>query len=202
MITQPCAPLYDYRPEDFEAGPTKCIAPLIAERRSRLFEGNTFFRSKEQGPDKNSIALECTSGEFRVYVNDTVVEQYPIAVGPGGISALRSQVVANVSSIIEMPALNADVNDVRAEEDDDIIGLLTFNKTFMTGGSGGPTTRAGLATIRTGPERSIFIVSTTEDESGTDVSPDLAKRIRQWNGTQWISYCNTIQGSCPKEGTC
>lgn len=202
MITQPCAPLYEYRPSNFVAGNTKCIAPLYAEHRSRLTTGECFFRSKNQGPDENLISVECGVSTFTVYFDNQVVQTYNISTGIGGISALRVLITNDVDSIIEMPALNYDVHDERATEDDVLIGLVSFPKTSLTGGSGGPTTDAGLSAIRTGPERTIFILSSMESANGSDVTPPASKRIQQWNGTEWISYCNLTAGECPKEGEC
>lgn len=214
MISTPCSPSYEYRPTSFTAGDDKCSAPLYAEHRSRLFAGNTFFRSKDQGPDENLIAVECVDTPipvFNVYNDGVLVETYSVSIGTSGsIAALRVAVSANTNSIIEMKELNVDIYDDREEELDaeDIenpggtYGLQAFGILNLAGGTGGPTTDAGLAGIRTGPERSVFILSTTEDDTGRDVTPPPTKRVQQWNGEEWISYCNAVPGECPKEGTC
>lgn len=215
MPTPNCAPSYIYRPAAFIASSEQCSAPVYAEHRSRLTAGNAFFRSKLQGVSENDIAIECVttpSNVCNVYVGGILVRAYPVTFTAGGIDALR--VAFNSDPYpqevpIEMPSLNYDVYDAREYEDteEDInlnvpyTGLEPFTLSSLSGGSGGPTTPNGLATIRTGPERSVFIVSTTENANGVDVTP-TSQRIRQWDGSSWISYCNNIQGDCPGEGTC
>lgn len=205
MIIGPCAPTYEYTPA-FVASGTSCTAPVYAEHRSRLSAGNTFFRSITQGPDENLISIECVtspSGLVNVYFAGVLVNSYPVIFGAGSISNLRGLVASGPSSRIEMPVLNADVYDGRTVElDDGFGGLTTFPLTSLSGGSGGPTTSAGLALIRTGPERSLFILSTTEGGSGSDTTPPTSKRVQQWTGTEWVSYCNNSAGTCPGEGTC
>lgn len=105
-----------------------------------------------------------------------------------------------------MPTLGLDIYDTRsAEADGDGVltpGLQPFVRTPLTGGVGAPSDASTLASIRTGPTRSIYIVRSIEDNTGTDVFPPASQRIQQWNGAMWISYCNNVQGSCPGEGTC
>lgn len=210
-----CAPSYNYRPIAFVASVDQCVAPVYAEHRSRLTAGNAFFRSKVQGLSENDISVECVttpSQSFNIYVEGVLVRSYPVTFTAGGINGLRIAINADPvpSEVpIEMPSLNYDVYDTREYEDteEDInlnvpyTGLEPFVLSSLSGGSGGPTTPSGLAAIRTGPERSVFIISTTEDDKGVDVTP-TSQRIRQWDGTSWISYCNNVQGACPGEGTC
>lgn len=214
MISTPCAPQYDYRPTSFVAGSTQCVAPIYAEHRSRLFEGGTFFRSKEQGPEQNLIEIECLGSPYNVvniYDNNVLTETYVVTFGAGSIADLRFQVTnrgvfpdTNPPSIIEMLEVTIDYYDNRTDEPDDGIlgGLVPFVRVSLIGGEGGPTTDAGLASIRTGPERTMFILSTTEDTDGSPLTPPASKRVKQWNGTSWISYCNLTVGNCPLEGTC
>lgn len=213
-----CPPAYSYTPT-FTASAVPCVAPGYVQHRSRIIVGTAptslFFRSKFFGDETNQIAVECTSSTFSVYFNNIVVTSYAITTGPGGIANLRSQITNDINSIIEMPPLGYDIYDSRTEENDNIAtigippdpgtpagGLNPFSKTNLMGGSGAPTTAAGLAGIRTGPERSVFIVITTEDIHGNTITPPASLRIQQWNGTNWISYCNNIPGHCPLDGTC
>lgn len=213
MALPNCSPQYSYRPTNFTASEVACAAPLYAEHRSRLTAGNAFFRSKNQGPEENLISVECLAvpaPTFNVYVNGVLVRTYIVILGYGGIADLRSQLNAdpNQSTLpIEMPIINYDVYDTRIPPEEFTDGLTTigldpFPLTYLSGGSGGPTTDAGLSSIRTGPDRTLFILATTEDLTGADITPPASSRVRQWNGTAWISYCNLIQGQCPLEGTC
>lgn len=220
MTTYSCSPSYSYRPE-FKAGPPICTAPVYQEHRSRLhilkipylpmppngLLHGLFFRSKDQSYTVNNISLEMTSSDLNVYFFGQLVEQYPTS---GGISSLRSRISGTSSTpydvpsnYIEMPTFLFDIYDiVRTIEDTTSFGgLFTFPVTKMIGGSGGPTDGSGLAGIRTGPDRSLIVIATTENLTGQPVTPPAEKRVRQWQGANWISYSNLIPRACPIEGT-
>lgn len=211
-----CLPSYTYTP-DFIASDTPCAAPIYQTHRSRLTtpgDGTTstamFFRSQSQNNEANLIELELTgtsTGHFNIYYDGTLVKTYTTAIGSGTIANLRSLMMTDPNSYIEMPELNVDIYDLRTTEIDG--GTLptdpsvdSFARTFMTGGAGAPTDATSLATIRTGPSRTIYIIRSKEDATGADVSPSPSEKIQQWNGVMWISYCNNVQGACPGEGTC
>lgn len=126
-----------------------------------------------------------------------------------GIAQLRASISNNPSSVIEMPVLNYDVYDTRTVENDNVSdgtlpagGLVAFSKTHLTGGSGGPTTGDLLDQIHTGPDRSIIIIETTENDDGsTNTNVPESRKVQQWNGSKWIEYSNKIPGACPLEGT-
>ena len=163
------------------------------------------------------------ANKFLVRLDGVVVETYDPTLGVGGIERLRTLITANTDSIIEMPVLNYDIYDLRADENDsggsgavpppvlptdppaaDAIpdhGLHYITETHLIGGEGGPSTSGGLAAIRTGPERSIVIIVTTEDHPGNTIDVPLDRKTRQWNGRTWISYSNISPGRCPIEGT-
>lgn len=217
MIASPCAPQYDYRPSNFDAGAGECAAPVFPEQRSRLTAGGCFFRSIDQGPDENLISIECIelpSPVVNVYIDNVLIRTYTVTLGYGGIADLRAQVNYDISHPpadpgvpipIEMLPINDDIFDERiSPEEDDLSmkGLTPFVKQNLSGGSGGPTTCEGLESIRTGPERTIFILSTTEAYDGSPITPPGSKRVQQWNGEEWISYCNLAAGECPLEGVC
>jgi len=197
-----CPPSYDYRPAAFDPGGQRCAAPTFVEHRSRLTEGEMFFRSKDQGPETNFLQLEISTDLF-VYFEGVLVETFPATSGAGSITALRSEVSnpTTGSKYIEMPVVMFDVFDTRAAEDDTAFGGVTpFAKTYMRGGSGPPTDDAGLAVIRTGPARSIIILATTEAANGSPVDPPWFRRVQQWDGFHWITHANITQGECPYEG--
>ena len=122
----------------------------------------------------------------------------------GGINALRAAVNDGVtgSNIIEMPARNYDVFDPVPNDDPDNNCVTEFGPINMAGGSGPPSgaNQAFLDSLFTGPERSIIIIATTENDTGKSVDPSILRRIQQWDGTQWIQYANVAQGSCPIDG--
>jgi hypothetical protein len=194
-------------------------APGFNEHRSRLFAGGTFFRSIEQGQDQNSISLEAivTSADItlNVYVlavlqETFVVPQIFVVGGPpdfigscsGGISALRAAVNDGTtgSNIIEMPARGFDIFDFGTDPEDNC--LSGFSTISMAGGSGPPAgaNQAFLDSIFTGTERTLVIIITTESINGFPVTPGNDRRVRQWDGIQWIRYANLSQGSCPIDG--
>lgn len=194
-----CPPTYSYRP-DFTPSNTKCIAPFFHEHRSRLFEGEMYFRSKDQGPETNYLQLEITGGDLNVYFYGTLMETFPAGSGAGSIAALRAAVAS--SDYIEMPTLGFDIFDDRTSEDDTITGGVSpFTLDYMRGGSGPPTDASSLAAIRTGPERSLIILATTEADDGRPVTPPWFRRVQQWTGSDWVTYSNLAQGQCPYEGT-
>lgn len=225
-----CPPPYDYRP-DFTASEVDCVAPSYNEHRSRLEIGHAFFRSINQSSSENNIALEIRDdilpGMKTLYVRKyqedhttLILEEVfnvssgsippaPIGGGspteevcsPDDITAL-AVVVNNPttgSTLIEMTDLGDDIYDERTEVTE---CLPTFPETFMTGGNGGPTDGSGLASIRTGPERTLIIIRTTENANGSD-NPDvpLVRKIQQWDGFSWIPYCNRQPGECPGNDT-
>ena len=193
-----CSPSYTYRPTFTPSG-VKCSAPGYEEHRSRLTESEMFFRSKDQGPETNYLQLEIDASNLYVYFYGTLVETFPATLGPGGIALLRTQVAT--SDYIEMPTLGYDIYDTRITEDDTLIGVTSFPLTYMKGGSGPPTDASTLAGIRTGPERSLVILRTSEDDTGRPTTPPWYKRVLQWNGSEWITHSNLAQGQCPQEGT-
>ncbi|TFH08279.1 MAG: hypothetical protein E4H14_06735 [Candidatus Thorarchaeota archaeon] len=145
-----------------------------------------------------------TASLLSVYFEGVLVETFPASTGAGSIAALRSEVENPItgSNYIEMPVLSYDIFDPRTTEDDTMTGGLTpFSRTYMRGGAGPPTTDAALAGIRTGPERTLIILATTEDDQGNPVTPPWYTRVQQWNGAAWVTYSNIAVGNCPYEGT-
>lgn len=196
MMGNSCLPSYNYEPV-FVSSSTTCQAPGYDEHRSRLTAGGGFFRSAAQGPDRNLIEAEFTAGVFRIYFNGSLVESYSQTSGVGSFAGLRSKLAS--STYIEMPALGYDVYDTRIAEDDSLLGggMSYFTRTSFTGGSGGPTDSTGLASIRTGPTRTIFVLRTTESDTGMSVDPPSYRKVQQWNGESWVTYSNTVPGNCP-----
>jgi hypothetical protein len=259
MSFQDCSPPYDYRP-DFtprcsapgqEVNPDYCIlnvdcaAPVKPEVRSRLKAGNTLFRSKGGGVDKNNIHVELVltfDGFFlNVYVQEAdvepnddpieifgpIVQGYPLTITPGEteedpdeISCAtpadsRFREIVNLggdnditpdpefqgpSAYIEMPELDhGGVNENSIPEDpEDYYFVKTnhgclepFPPTRLEGGNGPPATPSS---ARTGPERSIVILSQTEvfkdsyEDTGATKTPPDTRKILQWDGTFWIPY--------------
>ena len=224
-----CQPSYVYRPT-VRPIPAQSVAAVDIEHRSRLFIGGTFFRSIAQGVDENDISLEVIltpvggmtddiTLNVRVLgvIEETFFTSQTFNVGPdtysGGISALRGEVgdgvivIASDSDIIEMfprgiyPAGDFfDISGADAANN----GLGAFSDTPMTDGDGPPSDapQPFLDSIFTGPERTIVILATHENDLGFSVLPPPSKRIRQYDGADFISYCNDVQGSCPLEGSC
>lgn len=194
MISRSCLPTYSYEP-DFTPSSASCQAPVYSEHRSRLMAGGGFFRSIEQGPDTNLIEAEFLGGVFKVYYNGIMVESHNVVAGIGSFSTLRSALAS--SAWIQMPAWSYDVYDTRLAEDNVLGGMSYFVKSPFIGGSGGPTSALGLAAIRTGPSRTIFVLSTTESADGSSIDPPANRKVQQWDGVQWITYSNLVSGSCP-----
>lgn len=210
-----CVPQYPFRPK-FVASDVKCIALTFEEHRSRLFGGGTFFRSIDQGEDRNNITLEITvvgpspgtqTVDLFVRFNTNLVESFQVTqtvngIGnctAGGISALRATVTG--SAFIEMLTRGTDFFDSGGS--DDSTGCVSaFAEQNMTGGDGEPVAdnKALINSIRTGPERTIIINTTTENSVGFPVTPSTSRRIRQFNGTEFITFSNLVAGSCPIDG--
>lgn len=191
-----CNPSYSYRPQNF-APIFQCSAAFYIEHRARVamtFEDaffqidGMFYRSVQQSTSANYLEIECTTTQFNVYYFGTLVEVYSIFIGAGGLSDLRTKL--ETSQYIEMPTLGFDIFDPRDVETDD---LTTFAPTALEGGVGPPTDDATIGSINTGPERTLVMVITTEDEHGNPVTPGVG-RIRQWNGFAWIPYFSN--GDC------
>ncbi|KKM95920.1 hypothetical protein LCGC14_1183360 [marine sediment metagenome] len=211
-----CVPQYPFRPK-FVASDVKCIALTFEEHRSRLFGGGTFFRSIAQGRDRNQLSLEVTvvstgplTFDVTLFVRfgggspveTFMVTQTENGIGDcisGGISALRSAVNSS-STLISMPARGTDFFDSGT---DAATGCMSaFSDTSMTGGDGEldpsvPADLAAILTIRTGPTRTLLIISTTENAVGFPVTPPSSNRVRQFDGTVFISFSNLVAGSCP-----
>lgn len=203
-----CSPSYGYRPT-VRPSPTQSGMPAFAEHRSRLFAGGTYFRSLGQSQSQNDISLEVTVGvadaTLNVRVQGSLQESYTVpqvlvlGVCTGGITAMRAAVNGG-SSLIEMYARGLDIFDGGADDPSNC--LTAFPDTNMTGGSGAPqdATQAFLDTIFTGLERTMIVVSDTEDINGNPITPPTSRRVQQWDGTQWIQYSNLVQGACPVDG--
>lgn len=215
-----CFPTYAFRP-NFIASPTPCTAPVYPEHRSRLTAGGAFFRSIEQGQDRNHISLELfvvPSGPSTddvtlvVRYNGQIVETFMVTqttvtvptTSCNGIVNLRKEVNIN-SEYIEMPRRGFDVRDPlfgdpMADDGDGCLG--PFNNRQMRGANGEPdvTNLSLINSIRTGPTRTIIIISTTEGNDGSPLTPPTDERVRQFNGNRWISYQNFASGACPLDG--
>ena len=204
-----CQPPYDYRPSYTPR--TTARALVRPEHRSRLFAGGTYFRSLEQGQDQNLISLEITAtfgpDEYTLFVryDGTLVETF----GPvdqtvdgmsgtcpieNGINNLRTLVNAG-SEYIEMFTRGADI--VYDFMGFDSPCLSAFSETFMSGGDGRPRDARDIARINSGPERTLVIITSTEDITGTEIDPPAERKVWQWNGEEWITYSNLEQGKCP-----
>jgi hypothetical protein len=205
-----CLPSYSYTPT-FVAGSTGCTLPVYNKHRARLFDGGTYFRSIAQGSSWNLTEISITkNGEdytltithpgedtetFTITQGSNIVD--PLLPCTPGIAELRALVnhATTGSKIIEMYERGLDVEFDPAGEDD--LCLSEFPPTAMTGGEGAPTDSATLATIRTGPSRSLIAIQTMEALDGTPVTPPTSERVQQWNGTAWAEYSNVVPGSCP-----
>jgi len=204
-----CPPSWSYRPTAFVAGDQKCVAPVYVEHRGRTglildpdWESpdplnGLFIRSRDFGYQTNEIEVEGTSTHFNVYFEGTLTEQYSLVTYPT-TQQVRTA-LDNANSIVEMPLLGVDVADEDRESES--ASIFVFDSMRLMGGSGGPQDAHSLTAIRTGPERSICIIATTEDYSGEPVTPPPDRRVRQWNGYRWVTYSNYVAGVCPYEGT-
>jgi hypothetical protein len=159
-----------------------------------------FFRSVAFGAAANNLAVEITGTTFRVYDGTTVLQSIPVTIGVGGIALLRTALTG--SPHIEMPVLGYDDFDTRLAEKDTALpapagGLAVFPKTFLSGGEGKPTDQPTIDSIRTGPYRTVIVVQTTENATGTPVQNPPNTRVQQWDGEKWVTYNNFTQGTCP-----
>lgn len=205
-----CAPSYTYRPT-FTPSSTDCTLAVYNKHRARKFIGGTYFRSIEQSSNWNDIAIkvEIDDGKHVLTVThpDFATETFSITQVPNiadplqpcvpGIAELRALVnhATTGSNLIEMPERGDDIEFDPVGED--ALCLSTFPTTYLTGGESGPTSSAGLSSLRTGPERSIIAIATKEALDGTPITPPQSERLQQWNGTAWIEYSNTVPGACP-----
>lgn len=216
MAILDCRPPYDFVPDFRPDG--QCTAPGFVEKRARLFAGGTFFRSKNAGSSQNLIAVQFTKPGstvvLNVYNNGVLVESFDSGtfseIPPpepsecdGDVAKALRTLVNSGSDFIEMPPIDHGGTSFGPEEfiasnspsstppGDDCDTL--FGPTNLSGGSGPPTTEAGLAGIRTGPQRALVIVQLTEvinnnsSDLGLLVNPPSGK-VRQFDGVDWIPY--------------
>jgi hypothetical protein len=215
-----CRPPYAYRPNFTENG--QCTAPGFIEKRARLFAGGTFFRSKNAGEGMNLIAVEYTQPTttvvLNIYDDGALVETWDSGVTPetppvgspspdcAGTVAAALRVIVNANSnYIEMPSVDyggvsfalqpiflASNPPSSTPPGDDCDNL--FGPTTLADGEGPPTDDTGLASIRTGPDRSMVILRETEivnnnaSDQGLLVTPPQDQKVRQWDGFNWIQY--------------
>jgi len=173
---------------------------------------------------KNSPASDVL---LNVYNNTVLVETFDSEVGlelsigspciPIVSPALRSK-VNSTSQFIEMPVLDGGAQPTILSHNTidctstppvfpDPIFLLSdekcaflFGPTNLSGGDGPPEDDSTLASIRTGPERTLVIVQLSEicgagaSDTGYLYNP-LAKG-RQWDGTDWIQYVPNSDCAC------
>lgn len=201
--------------------PAQSSAPVDVLNRSRLFAAGTYFRSIAQGQGENDLSIEITvvpAGPPNVeditltvrrlgVIQETIMTSqtqpvFPATVCTGGISALRSA-VNGTSNEIYMQTRGTDFQDpLGADSPDNCVSAIP--DTPMTGGNGPPSnaSQAYLDSIFTGKQRTIVMISTYENFVGFPSDPPPSQRIQQYDGTNFISYCNDVQGACPLEGTC
>jgi len=227
-----CQPSYSYRPifvpspDNFPGGNDSSI-PTFIEKRSRLFAGGTFFRSKNASSSSNLIQVEYISVvggvQLNVYSNGTLVESFGPVPGPETpiinplspppticvptVNSSMRLLVNDISNFIQMPQIDfggesassgpAAIFDASHLPTDVIPGddcSNLFLPTFLTGSSGPPEDNSSLLTIRTGPERSLVVVTIGEiindnsfdDGQLQDLLPN--EKIRQWDGFNWIPF--------------
>ena len=199
-MTTDCRPDYvingDYIPSSTPTEPA--VAPSFNETRARLFNGGTFFRSKNGSSSANLIEVEyedqAGSLILNVYDNGALVETFgpvpydtddPTATEPPycilSTNAIFRSLVNEVSNLIQMPTLDyggtaggSPIWDANNLPSDGIPGddcAYVFSRTHLTGGSGPPTDDSGLSSIYTGPERTLVILRLTEIV--LDTSSDL-----------------------------
>lgn len=194
-----CDPTYEYTPTE-RPEPANSVAPTYEEHRSRLFAGGTFFRSVDLGSvSLNNILLQIkNSNTLQVWISGMLVEQFVPAANT--IGALRTAVNAS-SNLITMPTRGTDFYDLGAI-DDSALPTINFGFAYMSGATGipSPITQPFLDSIFTGPQRTMIIISQTEDANGYPAVPGSARRVLQYNGTEFVSYNNNVQGSCPVDG--
>ena len=213
MTRPPCPPPpYGFRPEFVPSRTNPSVANVTAEARSRLTAGDTFFRSIDQGEDRNDISLELgVSGpavgsqivaldvRFDGSLIETInVSQTVNASGDctaGGVGDLRTAVNAS-STLVEMPARGFDINDGGADASSGCVSA--FGDTSMTGATGPSADPAFIEAIRTGAERALVIISTREDSTGFPATPSQGDKVLQFDGTDFIPYSNLVPGQCPK----
>jgi hypothetical protein len=211
--TLDCSPCYEGRP-DYDPNLGTAILPIYNARRSRLFTGGTYFRSKLnyagdsdfQGSICNDIELEVTVDgtivTLRIYFQNALVESYttsqpidcPISGSGAAIGSLRSQ--TSGSSYISMPARDTDPNDPGGA---DSACISASTRSSMSGGSG--PSEADVPSIRTGPDRTLAFIRTKENSAGTVVD---SNSLQQWDfdALQWIAYiqdadCALPENRCP-----
>lgn len=202
-----CYPNYEYVPDYFTPSDNTAFMPSYRKSRSRTtvsfesplgVETGIFVRSVEQMTSANTISISFSSNVFKVMVDGNVAEQYDVRAGPGSFSALRQAL--SDSNLIEMPPFRMDIYDTVRAVEDDTVGMSSFSETFLKGGSGPPTTGPESVPVLTGPSRALVCIASYENERGVMQTPPAGERLLQWNGTNWISYTNGVQGNCPIDG--
>lgn len=223
-----CLPTYDWRPS-FSPSSATLSCNTYDKHRSRITVLNPnyvppgggdpgtpiasndglFIRSVDQSTQANNISIEHTGTTFNVYVSDVLVRSFPIGVGAGTYAQLRSMISGTFTApfdkpdpTIEMPPFQFDIYDVIRDSEDDLSGLFVFAKINLADGDGPPLVAPDLVNVHTGPTRAMVIISTYEDIRGVSVTPPPGERVSQWDGIDWISYCNLVQGICPGDGNC
>ena len=208
MARPPCPPPpYGFRPNFVPSRTNPSAATISPVSRSRLFAGGTYFRSIDQGGDRNGISLEAVvsgSGvDLNVRFDGSLIETISVAqtvnasgncIG-GGISSLRTAVNAS-STLVEMPARGTDINDSGTDASSNCVSA--FGDTSMAGATGPSADPAFIAAIRTGAERALVIISTEENSVGFPTAPSAAEKVLQFDGTDFIPYSNLIPGQCPQ----
>lgn len=216
-------PPYAYRPEFVAGDPPSCAMDKHQELRSRspVGLGGTFFRSKNTGTAQNDLSLEMVydgiDDDYTLTVRDdgTIVETFgphggqgaPVdGICPGNlIGTFRSDVNTN-STYIEMPTIDYGGESASSSPlpifesaTDDAGCLSAFSETSLFGGNGAPASPTvsgdpAETQPRTGPERTLYVVTSTEivtntpADDGQSYNPIPAEKIKQWDGTAWIDY--------------
>jgi len=178
-----------------------------------IFGGGTFFRSKLvqpgdpdfQGSICNTIQLDISSDAasptetftLTISFEGTIVETYQVTqpsncsiMGGGQIGTLRSNIAG--SQYISMPTRGTDAQDIAGMDSD----CLTTFSGLMSGGTG--PGENDVASIRTGPDRTIVYVNSKENSNG---APTASSDLIQWNydTLSWVPF--VTDGDCRPEGT-
>ena len=133
-----------------------------------------------------------------IITNNVITEPYRAdQIGAGsppwtlsGIPSLRSQL--STSQLVEMPEIDVqtvltspeDTWDSTADDDDH---LAEFSSTYLSGGTSGPTTKAELDAIRTGPALTMVYIDTSEKGNADGSITELGE-TRYWNGYCYKGY--------------
>lgn len=134
------------------------------------------------GNDKSGVAYDNTYYALQEYDPSLIPPENIEIIGwTNAIPSLRSR-VNSTDPLVSMPTTDIQANYDSINEE----YISIFGPVLIVPGVSAPTSPAAIASIRTGPNKTLINISQTETENLDDGSLHEVNSLYEWTGFDWI----------------